>query len=76
MDEKNMQAQELPTLTLDPFGDAAAAQAQAVAEADPMKDVKPVDMADSLTEAEAREQARRNTVIAPNQNSGLISITH
>ena len=29
-----------------------------------------------LTEAEAREQARRNTVIAPNQSSGLISITH
>ena len=54
MDEKNMQAQELPTLTLDPFGDAAAAQAQAVAEADPMKDVKPVDMADSLTEAERK----------------------
>ncbi|MBE6994493.1 MAG: toxic anion resistance protein [Ruminococcaceae bacterium] len=49
-----MQAQELPTLTLDPFGDAAAAQAQAVAEADPMKDVKPVDMADSLTEAERK----------------------
>ncbi len=54
MDEKNMQAQELPTLTLDPFGDAAVAQAQAEAEADPMKDIKPVDMADSLTEAERK----------------------
>lgn len=29
-----------------------------------------------LTEAEARAQAQRNAVIAPNQSSGLISITH
>lgn len=58
MDEKNMMEQELPTLTLDPVGDIAAATAQAEAELDAItKEEKPViavNLDDGLTEAERK----------------------
>ncbi len=51
MDEKNMMDMEMPTLTLDPFGEqAAAAQAEAKEE----KKADPVELADSLNEAEKK----------------------
>ncbi|MBR5284877.1 MAG: toxic anion resistance protein [Clostridia bacterium] len=43
---------EMPTLTLDPFGEQAAAAAEA--EAKEEKKVEPVDMADGLSEAEKK----------------------
>ena len=52
MDEKNMMEMEMPTLTLDPFGEQAAAAAEA--EAKEEKKVEPVDMADGLSEAEKK----------------------
>ena len=55
MDEKNRMEMEMPTLTLDPFGEqAAAAAAEADAEAKEEKKAEPADLADSLSEAEKK----------------------
>ena len=55
MDEKNRMEMEMPTLTLDPFGEQAAAAAQA--EAREEKKVEPADLADGLSEAEKKMAA-------------------
>ena len=55
MDEKNRMEMEMPTLTLDPFGEqAAAAAAEAEAEVKEEKKAEPADLADSLSEAEKK----------------------
>ena len=55
MDEKNRMEMEMPTLTLDPFGEqAAAAAAKAEAEVKEEKKAEPADLADSLSEAEKK----------------------
>ena len=51
MDEKNMMDMEMPTLTLDPFADSAAAAQEAPVEE---KKVEPVDMAEGLSEEEKK----------------------
>ena len=54
MDEKNTMEMEMPTLTLDPFGEQAAAAAKAEAEVKEEKKAEPADLADSLSEAEKK----------------------
>ena len=54
MDEKNIMEMEMPTLTLDPFGEQAAAAAKAEAEVKEEKKAEPADLADSLSEAEKK----------------------
>ena len=55
MDEKNRMEMEMPTLTLDPFGEqAAAAAAEAEAEVKEEKKAESADLADSLSEAEKK----------------------
>lgn len=51
MDEKNMMDMEMPTLTLDPFADSAAAAQEAPVEE---KKVEPVDMAEGLSDEEKK----------------------
>ena len=53
MDEKNMMDMEMPTLTLEPFGDEPAAIAAQEAPKEEKK-VEPVDMAEGLSHAEKK----------------------
>ena len=53
MDEKNMMDMEMPTLTLEPFGDEPAAIAAQEAPKEEKK-VEPVDMAEGLSDAEKK----------------------
>lgn len=55
MDEKNTQEQELPTLTLEPFADAAAEEAPDLhLSEEKEKTVEPIDLEETLTEAERK----------------------
>ena len=53
MDEKNMMDMDMPTLTLEPFGDEPAAIAAQEAPKEEKK-VEPVDMAEGLSDAEKK----------------------
>ena len=54
MDEKNTAAQELPTLTLEPFADEAKAPAAAPAPESSEKQVEAADLESTLSEAERK----------------------
>jgi len=56
MEEMNTQAQELPTLTLDPFGEAAEAQAEAALQVPKAEKpaAEPVDLESTLNDAERK----------------------
>ena len=54
MDEKNTAAQEMPTLTLEPFADQAKASAAAAAPESSEKQVEAADLESTLSEAERK----------------------